>query len=204
MCGPLAAAQSQRSVRHPGLRYQVGRVVSYTALGALAGGSGHALRDIGGRAAGIALSLSLAAGLVALAISLWRPAASAPQPIPIGRRRRPLIARAVAALRPGPLGLGFLSALLPCGALWAALAIAAGSGRALAGALTMLGFACASSIGLLASGWLARALRRRSALGRRLLASLLVAGALVIALRPLAAGDDDLPPCHRAMPESMR
>jgi sulfite exporter TauE/SafE len=204
MCGPLAAAQAQRGGRHPVLRYQLGRAAAYAGLGGVAGGTGHALTSVGGPAVGAAVSLSAAAGLLLLAARLWRrgdaPRAGEPAPIPLGRRRRPLVARLVSALRPGPLGMGALSSLLPCGALWAALALAAGTGGAMSGALAMLGFAATSAVGLAATGWLGRLLRRRSLAGRRALASVLVAGAVLAALRPIgamAAGPGELPPCHR-------
>ncbi len=203
MCGPLAAAQGQRRGPLPGLRYQIGRTGAYAVLGGFAGGTGHALSAVSGPLVGLVFSSSLALGLLVLAARLWRPERAplaGPAPIALGRRRRPLIARLVAALRPGPLGMGALTALLPCGALWAALAIAAASGAALAGALAMIGFAVASSIGLVASGWLAAFLRRRSTASRRALAAVMVAGAVIVAMRPIAAlrAPGGLPACHRA------
>jgi hypothetical protein len=205
MCGPLAAAQSQRRGSFPALRYQLGRAAGYAVLGGVAGGTGQALTAIGGPTVGIVFSLSLATGLVLLAARLWRAdrAPRAPAPVALGRRRQPMIARLVAVLRPGPLGMGALTALLPCGALWTAVGLAAASDDALPGALVMIGFAGTSSIGLVASGWLGGALRRRSIAGRRALAIVLVVGAVIAAMRPMALlhADGETPaPCHGGTP----
>jgi uncharacterized protein len=195
MCGPLAASQGQRSGSSAGLRYLLGRTTAYGLLGGFAGGTGRALGSVGGPLVGLLFSASLAAGLLLLAARLWRRPVDPPA-IGFGRRRRPLVARLVSSLRPGPAGIGALTALLPCGALWAALALAAGSGGAIAGALAMTGFAAASSVGLVAGGWLGAVLRRRSTASRRALAVLMIAGAVIVAMRPLGARDG-LPACHR-------
>lgn len=204
MCGPLAAAQGVRAGRAAAVRYGAGRLLSYGAAGALAGATGRVLFATTGPVVGAVLSASFAAALVVVAVRLWRAPAAGPAVVAIGKRRRPLAARAIAALRPGPLAFGALTALLPCAALWAALAIAAGTGGALPGAAAMLAFAAVSSVGLLASSWLGSAVRRRRLGTRRALAVLLVAGAFLVAIRPLAAaraaGDRDAPPpCHRLL-----
>lgn len=199
MCGPLAATQAARG-RGGALRYQLGRAASYGLLGGAAGASGHAVGAVGGPVAGALLSWSVAAGLLVAAARLWRRARPAePAPVPLRRRRAPLISRVTTSLRPGPLGLGFLSALLPCGSLWLATGLAASTGGVLAGIAAMLGFAAASAVALLASGWLAGRLGRRSLATRRVLAGLAVLGALVAALRPVAAtaSEREPPPCHR-------
>lgn len=199
MCGPLAAAQGASAGATASARYAGGRLLSYSAAGALAGASGHLLFGVSGPVVGALLSASFALGLLVVAVRLWRRPAAGPALISLGKRRRPLAARAIAALRPGPLVFGALTALLPCGALWAALALAAGTGDALAGAAAMLAFAGVSSFGLVAAGRVAAAIRSRRLGARRALAVLLVAGAVLVAMRPLtaAAGDDDPPPCHR-------
>src|SRR4051794_31744615 len=43
MCGPVSIASRARAGVYAGLLYLVGRVVSYSVLGALAGGVGHVL-----------------------------------------------------------------------------------------------------------------------------------------------------------------
>lgn len=203
MCGPLAAAHAARG-RAVVLRYQLGRAASYGLLGGAAGASGHAVGAIGGPALGALFSWSLAAGLLVAATRLWR-RARPPEPatVPLRRRRVPLISRAVAVVRPGPLGLGAMTALLPCGSLWLATGLAAAGGGALAGVATMLGFAGASGLALLASAWLGGRLGRRSLATRRSLAAVAVIGAAITALRPIratASTDRELPPCHRLVP----
>jgi sulfite exporter TauE/SafE len=202
MCGPLAAAQGARSGAAATALYSGGRILSYGAAGALAGASGRAIFSFTGPLVGAVLSAVFAGALLVVAVRLWR-APRAAAPIAIGKRRRPLAARVISALRPGPFAFGALSALLPCGALWAALALAAGTGAAASGAAAMLAFAGVSSIGLLAGGWLGAAIRRRPLGARRALAILLVAGALIAVLRPITAvasgGKDEVPPCHRML-----
>jgi sulfite exporter TauE/SafE len=223
MCGPLAASQGVRAGARATALYAGGRILSYGAAGALAGASGRAIFSFTGPLVGALLSAAFAAALLVMAVRLWRPPRTersprerettshrmtpwAPRPtvpIAIGKRRRPLAARVISAVRPGPFAFGALTALLPCGALWAALALAAGTGAAADGATAMLGFAGASSLGLLAGGWLGAAIRRRPLGARRALAVLLVAGALIAGLRPITAvashGKDEVPPCHRLL-----
>lgn len=208
MCGPLAAAQGARAGAAASALYAGGRILSYGAAGALAGATGNALFAVTGPLVGAFLSAAFAGALLVVAVRLWRAprAERAPRtaaPIAIGKRRRPLAARVISAVRPGPFAFGALTALLPCGALWAALALAAGTGAAAAGAVAMLAFAGASSIGLVAGGWIGAAIRRRPLGARRALAVLLVAGALIAALRPItavaSAGAGEVPPCHRLL-----
>lgn len=205
MCGPLAAAQGVRAGRSALVRYAGGRLLSYAAAGALAGATGHVLFDAADPVVGGLLSAFFALALIVVAVRMWRGRpVQTPAPVAIGKRRRPLAARAIAAFRPGPLLLGALTALLPCGALWVALALAAGAGDALAGAASMLGFALVSSVGLLAASWAGSAIRRRPLAARRALAVVMVAGAVLLVLRPItirtaAVADDAVPPCHRLL-----
>ena len=223
MCGPLAAAQGVRAGAAATAQYAGGRILAYSAAGALAGASGRALFQVTGPLVGALLSAAFAGALLVVAVRLWRAprtersprerettshrmtpwAPRAAPPIAIGKRRRPLAARIISTVRPGPFAFGALTALLPCGALWAALALAAGTGAAASGAAAMLAFAAASSAGLLAGGWLGAAIRRRPLGARRALAVLLVAGALIAALRPITAvaggGEHEVPPCHRLL-----
>jgi hypothetical protein len=209
MCGPLCAYACQG--RGGTLSYHLGRLCTYTLLGAAAGGAGAQLgRWTSSRWLPAVLCWSLAAALLLRAGRLWRAPAGAPGGAPLvlrpGRRRaRPApasarwahLARRVAAY---PAALGALSALLPCGALLAALSLSAGTLHPVLGGLSMLLFALASASGLAVAGVLsARPLLRRTA-GRRAMAVILSAGAVLLALRPLPAllRDDRLPPCHAA------
>lgn len=195
MCGPLAAfACTRRPVRGAPLRYQAGRTASYAIAGAVAGGFGAVLtRDLSGAWTGAFLSWSLAVALGIAAWRLWRLGA-APRPpsatFALGREpSKPSIVDRLMRLVPRePALFGFLTALLPCGALVAALLIAAGSSSAVGGSLVMIGFATTSSVALLGVAWLAARLRGLpSPLPLRLLAVGLMVGAVLLVVRPVSA-----------------
>ncbi len=131
MCGAFATASADRLAE--GAAWQVGRLGAYATLGAAAGAAGAALPVSGPVSAGIAaalllwFSLRLAGVAPALPVKLAFPTRAASALL----ARRGLVAR---------LGFGALSALLPCGLLWSALAVAAAAGSALAGAAAMGAF----------------------------------------------------------------
>lgn len=192
MCGPLAAyACSGR----PGLsgqgRYQLGRFVSYSVLGALAGAVGGATAvSLPGAWGGALLSWSLALGLGLAAFRLWR---RPEQPlVPLRSKQETTEAsrssRAIQALGRHPLLVGLGTALLPCGALAAAVLIAASTGTALAGSLTMLAFAIVSGVGLIGAAWLfERVSRRPRPATARVLAVVLALGSILFVIRPVHA-----------------
>jgi sulfite exporter TauE/SafE len=148
MCGGLIAVASDGAA---GIReraavqavYQIGRLVSYVVLGAVAGSLGRAL-DLVGRAAGLGEAAAIVAGAT---MALWGlaamlNAAGVRLPLPgvrllpnavlswLGRARsRPPVARAAL--------LGSASALLPCGFLYAFALAAAATSSAAGGALVM-------------------------------------------------------------------
>jgi len=185
MCGPLAAFAC-RSGGVP--RYQLGRLVGYSAAGALAGGLGATAASM--LAAPIAqalLSWTLAAGLAWAAYRLWRSAPSKqPQLVQLQTKKR----------RVEPAFVGFATTFLPCGALAAALLIAAGSGSIVGGALSMLAFAGTSMFGLLGASLLAAKLRTLGLGPRRMLAVALALGAIVLVLRPIDALRGEPAQCH--------
>lgn len=192
MCGPLAAyACSGR----PGLsgqgRYQLGRFISYSLLGGLAGAVGGATAvSLPGAWGGALLSWSLALGLGLAAFRLWR---RPEQPLVPLRSKQEATAesrgnRAIQALGRHPLLVGLGTALLPCGALAAAVLIAASTGTALAGSLTMLAFAIVSGVGLIGAAWLfERVSRRPRPATARVLAVVLALGAVLFVIRPVHA-----------------
>ena len=193
MCGPLAAFAG-RDRRSTGL-YLGGRFVSYVALGALAGVFGSTV--VGWMERPIAqalLSWTLGAGLALTAWRLWRGGASRPTKL-VTLRTKPEPRRA--SLRAGVLGL--MTGFLPCGALAAALLLAAGSGDALTGGLTLLAFATASAPALLGAGAAASYLRRAGETPRKLLSVALALGAIVLLLRPIDALRGDPAECHGAV-----
>jgi sulfite exporter TauE/SafE len=220
MCGPLLALAG--GPRGQGGRaglltaYHLGRLSAYAALGALAGALGAAL-DLSGQAFGLqrlALGLTgalmLLFGAVQLASAFGLLAGPAGLPgglLPAGLRERargsfarlaPRLGRWPRALR--PLGLGLLSAFLPCGWLYAFVALAAGQGGPLPGALVMaafwLGGLPALSVFSLLVGRLLASRRRLVPLVSA--AALMMVGALALVgrgqLGPLALTGDALEP----------
>lgn len=144
MCGGIAAALGGRPTR--ALAYNVGRVASYAAFGALAGGLGamtSALPFV--RDAQIGLRV-LSGGLL-LGAGLWLAgvfgafAAIERAGTPLWARVRELAARLTGSRHPlAGLGLGLVWGAMPCGLVYAAVALAATSGDAVGGALTMAAF----------------------------------------------------------------
>jgi hypothetical protein len=186
MCGPLsAAACAARPSRAAPLRYQTGRVAGYLFAGSIAGQLGEVLAV---RALPpLLLPLSVASVLLFAALRIWRP--RRPALTTLGKPARSRALRALFRILPrDPLLLGALSALLPCGALAAALLLAAATADAHAGTLLMGGFALTSGAAVLASGWLLRRITglQRPVLARALSVALLVAAALVL-WRPVSA-----------------
>ncbi|MEM6273782.1 MAG: sulfite exporter TauE/SafE family protein [Myxococcota bacterium] len=160
MCGPLVALYADgghRSSAHA--LYHTGRLLAYATLGALAGAFGG-LVDLAGALVGIA---GLATVAAAAAIAGWgvlkilettglRPAR------PHGQSRLLKVVGAVNRRvfqlphRTRATMLGLTSALLPCGWLYAFVAVAAGTGDARYGAAAMAGFWLGSVPALLAIG----------------------------------------------------
>lgn len=153
MCGSFAclasggdASHGARAVRSTAA-YNLGRLLSYASLGALAGAAGAGL-DRAGAVAGLARPAAIAAGTLLI---LWgvatllatlgvRVPALAVPPALASR-----VARALRAVQDRPpvvrgLGIGALSAALPCGWLYAFVATSAAAGSALGGALVMAAF----------------------------------------------------------------
>ncbi len=172
---------------------ELGRTAAYATLGAVTGGAGQVVTSLVPASVAAALaSWSLAIALGFAALRLWRRGAGAtPEPALVALSRGPRspsrLERLVARLPRGPFALGLLTGALPCGALGATLVVAAGTGRASAGALLMLAFVTTSGLGLFAAGTLARRAARmaRPAVVRSL-AVVLALGAVMLALRPIA------------------
>jgi hypothetical protein len=153
MCGGIVALcvgtapQDDRRAWPLHLAYNGGRLLVYTALGAVSGALGAAL-DLGGSLFGlqragavVAGSLIILFGLVALGrLAGFAPGlATLPQPLNNLFRRglravvdRPPVARA--------LVIGVLTGFLPCGWLYAFVITAAGTGSISGGALVMAAF----------------------------------------------------------------
>jgi sulfite exporter TauE/SafE len=216
MCGGFVCFVAGQNGRRwlPQCAYHLGRLAAYVAVGALAGAVGSGI-DRMGAAAGVSRAAPVAAGLllvgwggVALAIALG---ARLPALHPL--RARGFHVPIAAALRhigtsaPGVRGLvlGILTALLPCGWLWAFAATAASTGSIAAGMLIMAAFWIGTLPALAAVGLIARGALSR--LGRRLPVMtailLLVIGLLTLAgklhigdPRPAIAGAAASRDCH--------
>ena len=124
-----------------------GRLLSYLALGAIAGGLGAGLDRLGA-AAGLARVAAVASGSLMIVwggVALLRAiGAPVPEPAAPGFAHRAM-ARALRAVHAQPpvaraLVVGLVTTLLPCGFLYAYVAVAAGAGSPLAGALAMAAF----------------------------------------------------------------
>jgi sulfite exporter TauE/SafE len=197
MCGPLVVAMrgglvdpaNRASARRAAIAYQAARVATYAGLGLLAGAIGESIAIRGfGRLLAIAAGVALLAGAVAPAVSGLRPLARlagqvAGAAMGVVRRQRPRRPLAAAA------GAGAVNGLLPCGLVYAALAVALASGSSSSAATFMIAFGLGTmpAMGIIwaASGRLAPSGGR---LARRIApAAMALAGAILIA-RGMAPG----------------
>jgi uncharacterized protein len=171
MCGGLVAFVG--GGRASAALYHAMRGLAYLALGAAAGALGAAL-DFGGAALGWSRIAMLLAGVTMLGFgfaALARARGYRLPKMPVPARFRRIFARAhqVASVQ-GPLVraglLGALTALLPCGWLYAFVLTAAGTGSPWSGTLVMLVFWAGTVPALLALGFgvrlLATPLMRRA------------------------------------------
>ncbi len=194
MCGSLAAYACSGTSNVDGqVRYQLGRFISYSLMGAIVGTMGGATAVALPAGWGSALlSWSLALGLALAALRLWkRPA----DPLVTLRTKdasqeaSPAPVKGfVAALGRNPFLVGLGTALLPCGALASAALIAASTGSAGTGAVSMLAFSIVSGFGLIGVSWLyGRFARQPRPSTARALAVVLALGAIVFVIRPMHA-----------------
>jgi len=217
MCGPYAgfacASTGGDATRAAAPRtpwYLGGRAAGYATLGAIAGGTGGVADTLLPPTwATVLLAALLAGGMLALAWRLARSDRAAATLVTLGPRRperAPLrapgvalqrgLTRAVTVASRYPAVLGLLMASFPCGALYAALMVAASTASAWAGAASMLGFALTSGVALGLSGWIARASVALDRHTRFALSAALVVGAVILVARPLLlVGEDEPPTC---------
>lgn len=191
MCGGFASAASDS--RLGSAPWHAGRLMTYAALGAAAGGLGATLP--GPRWLPVVLS-TLFLAWFALRLAGWSPVVSSS-----GAHRLAALARRAIALGgwPGRVAFGAVSGLLPCGLVYAALALPVASGSAAAGALAMLVFGLGTVPALSLAGAGVRRLAGRSIWARRGLALLIFlcgAGAIFWRSPLLSSGADGAPPCH--------
>ena len=184
MCGPLAAAACGGG-QPRALRYHFGRLLGYALAGSIAGQLGAVLST-----PGLPLPLLPLSSATVLLLLAWRLVRSPrAELVQISRRQRPHVWSTLLQLLPrDPLWLGGMTALLPCGALAAALALAAATGSAHLGTLVMAGFVVTSGAGVAASGFLVQRLFAvRSVRVARTCAGVLVVAAALVVWRPMAA-----------------
>ncbi|RCX10367.1 sulfite exporter TauE/SafE [Anaerobacterium chartisolvens] len=148
MCGGINLSQSvgyktddvpgKKMARlRPGIMYNAGRVVSYTAVGAVVGAVGSAIGFSGAAKGTVAIlsgALMVVMGLNMLNIFPWLKRLMPRMPKSLGK-----IIYAGGGSR-GPFYVGLLNGLMPCGPLQSMQIYALGTGSALTGALSMLLF----------------------------------------------------------------
>lgn len=159
MCGAACVGIGRAAGTRSGaalLSFQVGRVVGYSALGALAAASLQGLGWLTVQSAALrpVWTLFHAAILVLGLLLLWK----AQQPVWLEQLGRLLWQRVrMFASGPGrgvPLVLGLCWAFLPCGLLYSALMVASMTASASAGAAVMAHFAIGSAVALMVAPWL--------------------------------------------------
>jgi sulfite exporter TauE/SafE len=199
MCSPFVLAQLPIGSDSPApllarlaggalLPYHLGRLTTYTLLGALAGAFGGAVVRMTGFKAPLAGLLLFAACIfLAQAIGRMIPTLAGTSSGTAGRWVGGKLAAIIGPLlrqsrgRQGYL-LGVTLGFLPCGFLYAALAASAGAGSAFAGAGAMAAFALGTVPSLLAVGLVgAAAARRWRVAASRLAVPVFLFNALILA-----------------------
>ncbi len=199
MCGPLACAGfstfgKKGSRRAAAAAYQLGRLASYTGVGAALGGLGGGIAQVLSISVRPYLPWVMAATLVATAFELGKRLPAIPGFAPVVRGISRASGRLSPVARSGTIGA--LTPLLPCGLLYGISAAAIAIGSAGGGALVMGGFALGSGPALLLA---------QAGLGKRLLPAAVrpllqrgipLAAAAVLVYRAIGSMGGDPPICH--------
>lgn len=148
------------------LAYNLGRVASYAIMGGIAGALG-ALADRIDGLYGAQIGLRVIAGVLMLGVGLFMagllPRFSRIEALgaPMWRRIAPVAKRLLPVETPrAAFALGIVWGFLPCGLVYAALAIAIAAGSAPGGALAMAAFGLGTLPTLVAMGGVAGAMAR--------------------------------------------
>lgn len=159
MCGAACAGLAQASGEHRQRTlwsFQLGRLLGYALLGALAAASVQGLGWLTVQSAALRPVWSLL-HVAAMGLGLWL-IVYARQPVWLDQSARRLWSRVRGFNtrwgRAAPAVVGGLWALMPCGLLYSAVMVAALTSRPADGALTMALFAAGSSVSLWAGPWL--------------------------------------------------
>ena len=188
MCGGINLSQSvsssgtkQNALRNP-LLYNLGRVISYTIIGALVGGLGSVLFFSETVKAILLIIAALGMLLMGLGMLGWLPWWLVPR-VPAF-----LAAKAgKAGAGKGPLVVGLLNGLMPCGPLQAMQLYALATGSMLTGALSMLLFSLGTVPLMLGAGVAFSALKGKFTYAiQRVSAVLVVCFAVVMASSALS------------------
>lgn len=177
MCGPLVLSfdltGSGGFAGHA--KYHLGRLITYSALGALAGSFGHVINLAWASAATVAGGVAMiAAGLVVGRAVTFGPAERLVQISPITRWGGKLM-RTRARFASG-LVLG----LLPCGLIYAAVLKSASTGSAASGGLEMAAFAAGTAGPLLGLGAFSAVIPARFRNQKLAAAGIAIMGAVLI------------------------
>lgn len=207
MCGGIVGALSMAAANKTDrwqrlVFYNIGRLFSYSLLGALVGVFGFAFEQFFGP------WLRFIAGLLLILMGLylanwwralvWLEKAGAllwRRIQPLGKKLLPLHS----AWQAMPLGM--LWGLLPCGLIYTALAFAASQGSAMSGAIVMLAFGFGTLPAIIVSGAFATQLQRllaRRALRTAMALLLIGFGCWTISIAALHAGHLSTAPSHHA------
>jgi uncharacterized protein len=165
MCGAACAGIARAAEPHSAWalwKFQVSRLVGYSLMGAVAGGTVQGLGWLGAQTA-VLRPVWTMVHVAALLLGFWLVWA-ARQPAfldgwgqSVWRKFRPVMA-AMGQKAPVVLGVGW--ALMPCGLLYSALLVASLSANALQGSAVMAAFAMGSTASLVAAPWLLLQLKR--------------------------------------------
>ena len=186
MCGALAVAGSGEGGWLP---YHTGRILTYSALGALAGGLGANLPGPGW--VPTAVSAVLLVGFSAALVG-W---------LPEPRVVVPGLARAGARLMntpgiPARLAFGMVNGLLPCGLLYATLSVPVSTGSIAAGATLMGVFGLLTAAPLTAASFGLKRLMQGRKMRMAAAALLLMGGLYNLADRGAWFSDEPQASCH--------
>jgi sulfite exporter TauE/SafE len=137
-----------------GMTYAIGKTATYTFLGMIAGGLGAGIGLFGQIGAAFSILIGILLVIGGLMWAGWLPKMVVNNSI--SSRISKLLSKAIKRSGPlGPLSLGLVNGLLPCGLLYGALGIAATTNDVLLGALTMTVFGLATIPSLTIFGALA-------------------------------------------------
>lgn len=154
MCGAACGGIAQANGKYAALKFQVGRLLGYASLGAVAAASVNLLAWFSSQTSAVHPlwtffhALVLGWGLLLLIYArqpLWVDHA--------GRRIWQKV-RQLSQVPGGVVLTGMMWALMPCGLLYSGVLVASLSGSPVQGALCMAGFALGGSLSLLLGPWL--------------------------------------------------